>query len=144
MSGDVPKCETMMLSGLATPIAYETYKQRPLHRTVARRRLTCTRQRLHTPAFTKLFATQRAAYAPERSTFVGSLPESFVFSGRSFMIEVSQICAASTLVFSINFVISPLTRFCETPISAIFQVCKSNRRSNFSGDERVLQLEEKS
>ena len=28
------------------------------------------------PAATMFFATQRAAYAPERSTFVGSLPES--------------------------------------------------------------------
>ena len=36
---------------------------------------TCTSQRGASPAATTFFATQRIAYAAERSTFDGSLPE---------------------------------------------------------------------
>ena len=54
-----PYVSTKSESGLATPIAYES----------------CTSARLHRPAFTTDFAIHRHAYAAERSTFVGSLPE---------------------------------------------------------------------
>lgn len=37
--------------------------------------ITCTRQRLHRPAFTRDLATHLAAYAADLSTFVKSLPE---------------------------------------------------------------------
>src|SRR5271157_5921810 len=50
---------TRTLTGRATPIAYAT----------------CTSHRSANPAVTTFFATQRAAYEAERSTFVGSLPE---------------------------------------------------------------------
>lgn len=42
---DVPKSKTVIDNGSATPIAYDTW----------------TKQRLHKSAFTKDFATQRAA-----------------------------------------------------------------------------------
>jgi len=37
--------------------------------------MTCTRQRLQRPAFTKDLATHLAAYAADLSTFVKSFPE---------------------------------------------------------------------
>merc|ERR1719230_528581 len=54
-----PYVSTKRESGLATPIAYES----------------CTSARLHNPDLTIDLAIQRHAYAAERSTFVGSLPE---------------------------------------------------------------------
>uniref|UniRef100_A0A182PZU3 Uncharacterized protein n=1 Tax=Anopheles farauti TaxID=69004 RepID=A0A182PZU3_9DIPT len=50
---------TVIESGSASPMAYAT----------------CTRHRRQMPAFTSDFATHRAAYAADRSTFVKSLPE---------------------------------------------------------------------
>merc|ERR1719460_200732 len=55
----VPYVSTKSESGLATPMAYES----------------CTRARLHRPDLTMDLAIQRHAYAAERSTLVGSLPE---------------------------------------------------------------------
>ena len=55
---EVPKVSTMIETGCARPIAYATW----------------TSQRFATPDATTFFATWRAAYAAERSTFVGSLP----------------------------------------------------------------------
>jgi hypothetical protein len=56
---EVPYENTAMDSGCAIPIEYDI----------------CTRQRLHRPALTSDLATQRAAYAAERSTLEKSLPE---------------------------------------------------------------------
>ena len=56
---DVPNVSTMIDTGCATPIAYAT----------------CTSQRLASPAATTFLATWRTAYAAERSTLVGSLPQ---------------------------------------------------------------------
>ena len=55
----MPNVSTSTESGCATPIAYATWIW----------------QRSARPAATTFFATQRAAYAAERSTLVGSLPE---------------------------------------------------------------------
>ena len=55
----MPKVSTNRLTGWALPIAYAT----------------CTSQRSASPAATTFLATQRIAYAAERSTFDGSLPE---------------------------------------------------------------------
>ena len=53
------ECLATSESGWATPIAYESW----------------TSARLHSPAFTTDFAIHRHAYAAERATCVGSLPE---------------------------------------------------------------------
>merc|ERR1719275_13998 len=55
----VPYVSTKRERGFATPMAYDNW----------------TKQRLQRPASTRDLATQRAAYAAERSTLVGSLPE---------------------------------------------------------------------
>ena len=55
----VPKVSTNRPTGSALPIAYAIW----------------TSQRDASPAATTFFATQRMAYAAERSTFDGSLPE---------------------------------------------------------------------
>ena len=55
----VPNVSTMTETGSATPIAYAT----------------CTMHRSARPAATTFFATWRAMYEAERSTFVGSFPE---------------------------------------------------------------------
>merc|ERR1719275_579954 len=55
----VPYVSTKRERGFATPMAYES----------------CTSARLQRPLFTTDFAICRQAYAAERSTFVGSLPE---------------------------------------------------------------------
>ena len=55
----VPNVSTNRLTGCALPIAYAT----------------CTSHRSASPAATTFLATQRIAYAAERSTLDGSLPE---------------------------------------------------------------------
>ena len=55
----VPNVSTYRPTGFARPMAYAT----------------CTSTRSARPAATIFLATQRIAYAPERSTFEGSLPE---------------------------------------------------------------------
>ena len=55
----VPKHSTNRLTGWAFPIAYATWAS---HRSAS-------------PAATTFLATQRIAYAADRSTFDGSLPE---------------------------------------------------------------------
>merc|ERR1719261_2052492 len=55
----VPYVSTKSDSGFATPMAYES----------------CTSARLQRPALTTDLAIQRHAYAADRSTLVGSLPE---------------------------------------------------------------------
>ena len=56
---DVPNVSTMIDTGCATPIAYAT----------------CASHRFASPAATTDLAIWRTAYAAERSTLVGSLPE---------------------------------------------------------------------
>ncbi len=55
---DVPYAKTAIDNGSATAILYDTW----------------TRQRRQSFALTNDLATHRAAYAPDRSTFDGSLP----------------------------------------------------------------------
>ena len=65
----------MIETGRATPIAYATWIS----------------QRLAAPAATRCFATQRAAYAAERSTFDGSLPENAPPPWRAMPLYVSTM-----------------------------------------------------